>query len=82
MIEPTEYEILVKASPRRWRMRGEKIRTLASSASDPEVRAMMLGIAADYERRGKWVEERAKRMPTGPKGRRRPDGMHHRGVLS
>jgi hypothetical protein len=33
-----------------WRMRAEKMRTLAEEANDPTVRAMMLRIAADYDR--------------------------------
>jgi hypothetical protein len=33
-----------------WRMRAEKMRTLAEEADDPTVRAMMLRIAADYDR--------------------------------
>ena len=33
-----------------WRMRAEKMRTLAEEANDSTVRAMMLRIAADYDR--------------------------------
>jgi hypothetical protein len=33
-----------------WRMRAEAIRTLAEDAQDSKVRAMMLRIAADYDR--------------------------------
>lgn len=33
-----------------WRMRAEKMRMLAEEAQDSTVRAMMLSIAADYER--------------------------------
>jgi hypothetical protein len=33
-----------------WRMRAEKMRTLAEEADDPTVRSMMLRIAADYDR--------------------------------
>jgi hypothetical protein len=35
---------------RRWRMRGEQMRALADEAHDAAVRAMMLAIAADYDR--------------------------------
>jgi hypothetical protein len=42
-------------TPTCWRMRAEKMRTLAEEADDPTVRAMMLRIAADYDR----VAERA-----------------------
>jgi hypothetical protein len=35
---------------KHWRMRAEKMRTLAEEANDSTVRAMMLGIAADYDR--------------------------------
>jgi hypothetical protein len=37
-------------TPTHWRMRAEKMRTLAEEANDPTVRAMMLRIAADYDR--------------------------------
>jgi hypothetical protein len=37
-------------TPTHWRMRAEKMRTLAEEADDPTVRAMMLRIAADYDR--------------------------------
>jgi hypothetical protein len=33
-----------------WRMRAEKMRTLAEETSDPTVRAMMLRFAATYDR--------------------------------
>jgi hypothetical protein len=42
-------DYLFKA-PTHWRMRAEKMRTLAEEADDPTVRALMLRIAADYER--------------------------------
>jgi hypothetical protein len=35
------------------------MRTLADDATAPEVIAMMLRIAADYDRLAKWEEERA-----------------------
>ena len=34
---------------RHWSMRAEEMRALAEEASDPMVRAMMLGLAADYD---------------------------------
>jgi hypothetical protein len=37
-------------TPTHWRMRAEKMRTLAEEADNPTVRSMMLRIAADYDR--------------------------------
>jgi hypothetical protein len=37
-------------TPTHWRMRAEKMRALAEEANDSTVRAMMLRIAADYDR--------------------------------
>ncbi len=42
-----------------WRMRAEKMRTLAEEANDPTVRAMMLRIAADYDRLAESADDRA-----------------------
>jgi hypothetical protein len=42
-----------------WRMRAEKMRTLAEDAIDSTVRAMMVGIAADYDRLAESVGDRA-----------------------
>ena len=45
-----------------WRMRAEKMRTLAEEAEeaiDSTVRAMMLRIAADYERLAESADDRA-----------------------
>jgi hypothetical protein len=42
-----------------WRMRAEAIRTLAEDAQDPKVRAMMLRIAADYDRLARKADDRA-----------------------
>ena len=41
-----------------WRMRAEKMRTLADEANDPTVRTMMLRIAADYDRLGESADDR------------------------
>jgi hypothetical protein len=42
-----------------WRMRAEKMRTLAEEANDPTVRAMMLRIAADYDLLAESADDRA-----------------------
>jgi hypothetical protein len=43
---------------KHWRMRSEEIRTLVDDAQDPGVKAMMLRIAADYDRLAKWADDR------------------------
>ena len=40
-----------------WQMRAEKMRTIAEEAHDGAVRAMMLRIAADYERLSRLVDD-------------------------
>ena len=44
---------------RHWSMRAEEMRALAEEASDPMVRAMMLGIAADYDSYAEIADDRA-----------------------
>ena len=42
-----------------WRLRAEAMRTLAEEANDSTVRAMMLRIAADYDRLAESADDRA-----------------------
>ena len=46
-------------TPTHWRIRAEKMRTLAEEADDSTVRAMMLRIAADYDRLAERADDRA-----------------------
>ena len=46
-------------TPTHWRMRAEKMRTLAEEADDSTVPAMMLRIAADYDRLAERADDRA-----------------------
>ena len=47
--------------PEHWRQRPEEARRMADLMSNMPSKEAMLGIAEDYERLAKWVEERAKR---------------------
>jgi hypothetical protein len=44
---------------RHWSMRAEEMCALAEEASDPMVRAMMLGLAADYDLFAEIADDRA-----------------------
>jgi hypothetical protein len=44
---------------KHWRLRAEAMRTLAEEAIDSTVRAMMLRIAADYDRLAESADDRA-----------------------
>jgi hypothetical protein len=44
---------------KHWRLRAEAMRTLAEEAIDSTVRAMMLRIAADYDRLAESANDRA-----------------------
>jgi len=54
MVDPTH--IINNGS--HWRMRAEEMRTLADDAIDATAKAMMLRIAADYDRLAKHADDR------------------------
>ena len=48
--------------PRYWLDRAERARYVASSMTDPELKRMMLDVAAGYERLAKRAEERRRHL--------------------
>jgi hypothetical protein len=45
--------------PEYWRQRAEEARAIAVQMTDPHTKAVMLGIAQDYEKLAKRAEQRA-----------------------
>jgi hypothetical protein len=44
-------------SAAHWRMRAEEMRTIVQETHDPKVKAMMLRIAADYDRLARYADD-------------------------
>jgi hypothetical protein len=57
--ESTPSPAYAYKAARHWSMRAEEMRALAEEASDPMVRAMMLGLAADYDLFAEIADDRA-----------------------
>jgi len=51
-------------NPRQWRMRAEEIRSLSEDMRDANAKAIMLRIAADYDRLAEGAESRAETLPS------------------
>jgi DNA-binding ferritin-like protein len=48
----------ISDDPEYWRKRAEEARTLADQMSEARTKAIMLEIAASYEKIAKWADER------------------------
>ncbi len=49
--------------PERWRNRAEEARAIAVQMADPHTKAVMLGIAQDYDKLAVRAEQRIKQQP-------------------
>jgi len=59
-------------NPEHWRARAEEMRAIAEEMHDPEIKARMLGIDADYDKLAQRAEERAGGALRPPKSRHDP----------